>query len=249
MRMNRSYIESGKGMDSVMNYILIDSLIRYFKYSDIETIRRVLNELIYEYPTDTLNSLMNFTSTHDISRAINIFSSYEFSSNREWVWDLNDDRNWQKNYKLSKGQYEKGKKIYKSYIFTLAFLPGNLSIFYGDEIGLEGMGNLSNRKSFPKKIKDLELLKFFKYIGNIRKNEKELETADLCIKDINNNYFMFERKSNDTNYIITVNRSDESINISIPTDYEKTYILNKVEENKLESHGGIVLKKRCKHHL
>ena len=35
MRMNRGYIESGKGMDSVMNYLFVDSLIRYFKYEDI----------------------------------------------------------------------------------------------------------------------------------------------------------------------------------------------------------------------
>ena len=51
MRMNRGYIESGKGMDSVMNYSLIDALIRYFKYGDVNKfsyiIKDIKNDLIY----------------------------------------------------------------------------------------------------------------------------------------------------------------------------------------------------------
>ena len=76
MRMNRGYIESGKGMDSVMNYLFVDALIRYFKYTDTYKLDYIIKDILREYPTDTINTLMNFTSTHDISRAINIFSTY-----------------------------------------------------------------------------------------------------------------------------------------------------------------------------
>jgi 4-alpha-glucanotransferase len=186
MRMGRGYIESGKGMDSVMNYFLIDALIRYFKYKDVNKLNEVLKELKIDYPLDTILSSMIFTSTHDITRAINIFGTKEFQYTGEWAWNLiNNDRKWQNEYKMTKEELERGKEIYKSYIYTLTFLPGILSIFYGDEVGLEGMGNLSNRKTFPWNNIDYDLLNYFISIGKIRNKEKFLETADFNIIDIN----------------------------------------------------------------
>lgn len=247
MRMNRSYISSGKGMDSVMNYPLVDALIRYFKYSDVYKLKDVLEQLKNEYPEETLNSLMNFTSTHDITRAIDIFGSGEFQRYGEWAWNtLNDDRTWQKNYRLSKEEYERGKDIYKSYVFTLAFLPGILSIFYGDEIGLQGMGNLANRRPFTWNKKDEDLLKFFRSIGKIRNEEKFLEKANLNILDINDRLFMFERKNDEEKALITINRTDDNQRLILPDGYNnpsKTYRLNNSKSDELTPHGGLVLKK------
>ena len=247
MRMNRLYIESGKGMDSVMNYLLIDALIRYFKYSDTYKLREIIDQIEREYPKETIDTLMNFTSTHDITRAINIFGTNEFQYSGEWAWNLqNDDRYWQNNYKLSKEQYNYSKEVYKSYIATLAFLPGILSIFYGDEVGIEGMGNLSNRKPFPWTKKDTELLEFFRTIGKMRNKEKFLETADLKIYDINNNYFQFERSNNDEKALITVNRTDYNTGFNIPEEYNEArqiYSLNNSNKYNLNKHGVLVLKK------
>ncbi len=246
MRMNRGYISSGKGMDSVMNYPLIDALIRYYKYRDVDKLKRVLYEIKNEYPEDTINSLMNFTSTHDITRAINIFASHDFNEFSEWAWYAGEDREWQKNYKLSKEDYEKGKDKYKSYLFTLTFLPGILSIFYGDELGLEGMGNLANRRPFPKTCKDEELIEFFRKIGKIRKQEPFLEQAYFDIVDVNDKLFTFERSDEDNRALITVNRSGEPQKIIVPSNYEnpdKIYTLNDKDEKELSPYGGLVLKK------
>jgi hypothetical protein len=102
-----------------MNYPLIDALIRYFKYSDTYKLDYIIKDILREYPTDTINTLMNFTSTHDISRAINIFSTYDFNEYGEWAWNPTiNDLEWCKNFKLTKEQYEHGKEIYKAYIYT-----------------------------------------------------------------------------------------------------------------------------------
>ncbi len=250
MRMGRGYIESGKGMDTVMNYELVDALIRYFKYNDVGKLAEIIRQLRTEYPKDTLNSLMNFTSTHDISRAINIFSSYDFNGYSEWAWNLGcEDRYWQNNYKLTKEQYEWGKQVYKAYVYFLTFFPGTLSIFYGDEIGLEGMGNLSNRRPFPwnSNKKDYDLLMFFKYIGSIREKEKFLREAELNIFDINDRYVMFERVSEEEKALIAVNRTNDNQRLYLPGEYEKVngiYRLNNSRSNELNPYGGIVLKKK-----
>ena len=247
MRMNREYISSGKEMDSVMNYVFIDALLRYFKYSDVNKLSSILKEILNEYPDDTIKTLMNFTSTHDITRAINLFSCNEFQEYGEWGWNLNnDDRNWCENYVLTKEQYEYGKQIYKSYVFALNFFPGILSIFYGDEIGLQGMGNLSNRKPFPKTGHDIELLEFFKQMGEIRRQEIFLRDADLEIYDINDNYFMFERYDEDNKVLVAASRTSEAIDFDIPKEYNspsKVYTLNRSKPGHLSSYGAVALKR------
>ena len=247
MRMGRSYISSGKGMDSVMNYLLIDALIRYYKYQDINKLREVLNEIEEEYPEGTIQSLMNFTSTHDISRALNIFGSESFQRYGEWAWNtITEDRTWQKNYNLSPLELKKGKEIYKSYLFSLTFLPGILSIFYGDEIGLTGMGNLCNRKTFTWDNIDYDLLNYFKEIGKIRNKETFLENASLDIVDINDKLFMFERKKDENEALIIVNRTGDKEKLIVPKEFENiepTYRLNNSNQKELDSYGGVVLKK------
>ncbi|MBR3363059.1 MAG: glycoside hydrolase family 13 protein [Bacilli bacterium] len=251
MHMNRDYLISGKGMDTVMNYQLVDALIRYYKYKDTKTLKKVINEILTEYPKDTINSLMNFTSTHDITRAINIFGTDEFQKEKEWAWDLkNENRDYQKNYKMTEEQYSLGKKIYLSYIYALAFLPGNLSIFYGDEIGMQGLGNLANRRPFTWNNIDNELLQFFKTIGQIRTNEPFLETADLELIDINNEYFVFKRTNQIEEILVYINRSNNKIDIVIPNDYKNQPILHELaNSNKqtLSPYGGLVLKKTKKY--
>lgn len=236
-------------MDSVMNYQLVDALIRYFKYSDTYKLDYIIKDIQREYPTDTINTLMNFTSTHDISRAINIFSTYDFNEYGEWAWNLlRDNLDWCKNFKLTPREYNKGKEIYKAYIYALTFMPSILSIFYGDEIGLEGIGNLANRRPYPWNNKniDIDLLNYFKYIGNIRKEQSFMQEAELHILDINKDYFMFERYTDKERALIAVNRTNEEKDFYVPREYRnkrKVYTLNKSKEGYLSPYGGITIKR------
>lgn len=248
MRMGRGYIESGKGMDSVMNYSLVDALIRYFKYSDVDKLVYIIKDILIEYPKDTINTLMNFTSTHDISRAINIFSTYDFQEYGEWVWNpISNDLEWCKNFKLTPEQYKYGRDVYEAYVFALAFMPGILSIFYGDEVGLQGMGNLANRKPYPWGHRDKKLLEFFRDIGKMRKKEAFLHEADLNMLDINRDFIMFERQREEEKILVAVNRTGEDRYFNIPGEYEKNqsgiYTLKKSLPKHLTPYGAVAIKK------
>ena len=247
MHMNREYLSSGQCMDTVMNYWFIDALLRYYNYTDIDKLTQTIEEILTEYPKDTINSLMNFTSTHDITRAINLFSKENFQENGEWAWNLkNDNIYWCKDYVLTNEQYKYNKQIYESYVFALTFFPGILSIFYGDEIGIQGMGNLSNRKPYPQTEYDKELLDFFKKIGNIRKNEPFLRNAELEMLDINQDYLMFERYDQYDKMLVVVSKVNEEVDFNIPKEYKnnsKIYTLKKSKLGSLKSYGGIAIKK------
>ncbi len=244
----RHYISSGIGMDSVMNYQLAHAMIRYYKYGEYGLLNQILHEILNEYPNETINSLMNFTSTHDISRAINIFSTDEFKKYwKEWAWNVNnDDRNYQKEYRINKEDYQKGREIYLSYLMALAFLPGNMSIFYGDEIGMQGLGNLANRRPYTWDKIDYKILNHIKELGKIRNNEKFLETANLEIIDVNDKYFTYKRVLNNQESLVYVSRSGNREIIHVPSNYldEKLlFNLNNSNKEELSPYGGIVLKK------
>lgn len=249
MRMGRGYIESGKGMDSVMNYSFIDALLRYFKYGDVTKLAYIIRDIKREYPDETIYSLMNFTSTHDITRAINLFGCDEFQQYGEWYWNpIHDNRDLEffKKFKLTQEQYERGREIYEAYIFALTFFPGIMSIFYGDEVGLQGLGNLANRKPFPWNNMDMRLLELFRYVGKIRSEEKFLETAELNMVDINQKYLMFERIAPDEQALITINRTGEESSFMVPHCYRnsfKVYSLKKSLPGHLTPYGAVAIKK------
>ena len=234
-------------MHSVMNYLLVDALIRYYKYSDVWKLDSILKEILSEYPEETIQTLMNFTSTHDISRAIEIFGCNAFQQYGEWAWNLqNSDLQWIRHHKLTHDEYKYGKKLYKSYVIALAFLPGIFSIFYGDEVGLQGIGNLANRAPYPWNHKDKDLLKFFRRIGKIRKKEQFMRKAEIKILKIDHQQFVFERYDENHKILVMVSRTHKETRVELPEEYKKAemiFNLKGCNTEKLSPYGAIVLKK------
>lgn len=247
MRMNRGYISSGKGMHSVMNYLIVDALIRYYKYCDIEKLYNILNEIITEYPEETIQTLMNFTSTHDISRVIEVLGCNVFQQYSEWAWNLqNDSLDWIKFHKMNREEYRYGKMVYKSYTVALAFLPGIFSIFYGDEVGITGIGNLANRAPYPWNYRDKDLLKFFRILGKTRQKEKILKNANIRIVKIDHEQFMFERYDKKNKILIVTSRTHRITKVVLPGEYKNAEILFKIkgsDKQQLLPFGAIAIKK------
>ena len=252
MRMNRTYISSGKGMHSVMNYVLADSLIRYYKYTDIWKLETSLKEILTEYPGPTIQTLMNFTSTHDISRAIEIMGCNVFQQYGEWAWNLlpeKDNIEWIKNHHMTHTEYKYGKKMLKSYVFALTFLPGMLDIFYGDEIGMQGIGNLENRGPYTWNHRDKDLLKFFRSMGKIRKDYTFLKTAEMESRNINAKQFVFERIGEDEKVLVMVSRTHHESEVVLPEEYKDAKVIAKIkgsDKEILSPYGAVAVLKSKK---
>lgn len=245
MRMNRGYISSGNGMHSVMNYFLIDALIRFYKYNDIFKLKDVINQILTEYPIDTLLTMMNFTSTHDISRLIEIFACNVFNPQGEWAWDMNysNTSEFIKSHTLSEKEYNYGKTVLKSYIVALAFFPGIFSIFYGDEVGVQGLHNLANRTSFPWGKEDTDLLAYFKSLIHTRNSYEFLKYADCEVCKISEKYFCFERILGNEKILVFASRSHHVSEISVSEGYEIIFKNdNACSKSILPPYGALVLK-------
>lgn len=243
----REYISRGDGMHSIMNYYYIDALLRYFKYCDVSKLTNITNSIFSQYPGDTILTCMNFTSTHDISRLIELLACEEFNS-KVWYWDLpeNTTREWERDHQLTSSQYKRGKQILKAYIFSLYYFPGIVSIFYGDEIGLRGIGNLINRSPYPWQKRDKSLLRFFRKMGHIRKTEKFLRTAETRIVEVTDEHFAFERYDENNSILVIVSRVDYETQITVPEKYKNAYIHAKIGDctsTRLSPYGAVALKR------
>ncbi len=163
------------------------------------------------------------------------------------AWNLNnEDHKVAQEYQLSPEQYEEVKKVYEAYVFFMTFYPGILSIFAGDEMGVQGIGNLDNRKTMPWDKPDTELLEFFRNAGCIRKEETFMRDAKIIPKNININYAVFERIKDEESILVVVNRTGDTHRFIVPDEYkdsEHVYTLRKSKPGMVSPYGGIAIKR------
>ena len=238
----------GKGLDSVMNYPFTNAILKYVRFGRADYFEETVNDILTQYPEDSLYSLMNSLSTHDITRVMTTLVGDGINNSRyNWVWDVPYSRAWQfDKLKLSDTQYEKAKKMMKIATIIQYFLPGNACIYYGDEIGMYGYRDPFNRRCFEWKNIDKELHEFFIQLGQIRKKMDFLSNAKLNIVEINKNVLVFERKNSMESVLIIVNRSENKIDVSIPEQYLTGEVIFKsnYDNNQLLEYGFLVIEQK-----
>ena len=225
-----------------MNYPVRDAILAYIRYggeywSDnlSETLTRIFIE---NYPREIAYSVMNFLSSHDTVRAITKLAGPEVDNHDKTWQNSNDD--------LSKEEYKLGRERLMISYLMLYFLPGIPSIFYGDEVGLSGQKDPFCRKCYPWNRKDKKLLKFFKRLGKMRKQNKAFfGTADFEVTRVNNEICVLERKSENRRLVLIINRTDRILDIPEiickMNSMKVVFVVKKSLENKISPYSGIIL--------
>ncbi len=205
--MKRRYLIGGQ-LDSVMNYPFKDAIIFYIKGGSAQIFHDWIMTILENYPKPSIDCLMNFLSTHDIMRAITNFGG-----------DSPDGKNkdWQAERYLSNEQYQHGKNLLKCAMVLQYFLPGVPSIYYGDEVGLQGYGDPFNRRCYPWGNEDTELLEFTRRLGEIRHSCEEFRDGSFEFLACCENYLSFIRYNfNHTEaVIIMLNKSYCEMRLSL----------------------------------
>lgn len=136
----------------------------------------------------------------------------------------------------------KDKKIFKLMVVLQMTFPGVPLIYYGDEVGVEGGKDPDNRRTYPWGKEDEGLLKFYKILTGLRKNNKVLSRGEFSQRNLNDNVYSFVRSYEEDKIIVLVNRSrDENYNLEFYEELkniENLYIYNTndkilVEEGKI----------------
>lgn len=226
----------GAQLDSVMNYPFREYILSYIRDGDPEFKNNIMT-ILENYPKPATDVLMNFLSTHDVERAITVLAGES---------DEGKDKEWMADKKLTKRQYEKGKKLLKLAMVMIYFLPGVPCIYYGDEAGMQGYKDPFNRGCFPWGDEDTELIEFTKELSALRKNSSIFKDGKFRFLTFDEDVVGFARikENHKKAALIFINRSNKVkyINRAADKNYSKYNIIVGKQEQPGDGENEMKLK-------
>lgn len=167
----------GDTLDSVMNYPLRRAVIDFFTGAcDAHHLRRVILHQQEVYPAPFYYSLMNLLGSHDRVRILNAMAGCD----REGATQM--DRLEASKVVLDKDTCAVAKTKVLKAIRLLCLLPGAPTVYYGDEIGMQGMADPWNRAPMDWEHADETMRGAVKALLNQRLNTPMLQTGWLTVE-------------------------------------------------------------------
>ncbi len=222
----REYFQ-GKELDSVMNYPLKNAILDFVKYGNSRILSHTIKEQIDHYPHKALHALMNILSTHDTIRLLSNLSGENIDGK---------SKSQQADLRIKQEDFEKVKfklKVATLIQFTLMGIP---TIYYGDEVGMQGYTDPLNRQTFPWGNEDKSICDWYVFLSKLRQDYSAFSCGDFEEIYKDNGVYIFKRFDKDSEILIAVNISnkavsldfdDEILEIITNTKHENHYELNK----------------------
>ncbi len=205
----------GQQLDSVMTYPFADAILNFVRFGHGEYFFDSIMDIVESYPPQVLNVLMNHIGTHDTERAITRLAGPDNNGR---------DRAWQHIHnKLSDYDYLKGISMMKMASLIQFTLPGVPSIYYGDEIGMQGMKDPFNRACMTWDHQNKELLLWYKRLGWIRRSSKAFAEGAFNRVFCDGAAIAYERYTDSEAMLVAVNNSDEQVNIFVDSKWNSSY--------------------------
>jgi glycosidase len=192
----RRYFVGGE-LDSVMNYPFRNCIINYVKKNDGGALfKETVMSIAENYPRCVLDTLMNMLSTHDTERILSELSPAPAPSDKDSC----------AGYKMSDEAREIALIRMKAATFLQFTLPGMPCIYYGDEIGMEGLGDPFSRGYFEwERVEENALRSFFIGMAELRNESEALKYGDVSVESDGDGRVIIERRYRDEVYRACVN--------------------------------------------
>lgn len=225
----------GDQLDSVMNYPLKNAIVSFCSYGDAEILYDTLIDIYSSYPRCVSDKLMNLLGTHDTERILTVLGRES-----ENAWLSNDEL---ARLRLSDSERKAGIELLKIASVLQYTAYGIPSLYYGDEIGVEGYGDPFCRMPFPWHDIDnpyrAELLEHYRKLGEIRTQEQAFNGGTFHMLGYTNRTVAYSRERGDSKIIVIANRGEEITYIA-PSGVRYMDLINgKVFE------GGISVQPNC----
>lgn len=203
----REYLQ-GYELDSVMNYPLKDAIIGFIQSGNAARLLHTVRVLINHYPKQTLDCLMNILGTHDTARILTVLGG---------IYCRNKDEMAEKSAYLSESAKQKAIEKLKMAAVLQYTLPGVPCVYYGDENGQEGHIDPFCRRCFDWERLNEKLIAFYRQLGAIRENYREIFKDGTFQELILDGGFVLYKRTKDGADIYTyANNSSKRYLLNLP---------------------------------
>lgn len=203
----RTYVD-GAELDGCMNYPFRKAVLSFLNgETDAYACEQELWSLYAHYPRPFYEACLNLLSSHDEVRALSYLSGApdRFRAGRAE----------QAAFVPSEQALLRGKKLFLAATALQMVLPGVPCIYYGDEVGLSGMGDPFNRRTYPWGSEDLGMLGTVKALCACRNATAALHNeACLRMGAVSPELFAALRHTDTESALLLVNRGGEARTVS-----------------------------------
>ncbi len=194
----RCFVTDGK-LDSVTNYPFKEDILNFVRCGDSDRLNNTIGFVVNNYPKRAVDCMLNVLGNHDTARLMTVLG------------DNGDVTSKDERANARVKNREDAAKLVKLAAALQYTLPGVPCVYYGDEVGMEGFEDPFNRRCYPWGNEDKEIRKWYKMLGAVRANEREVFAhGKYCGVDTEHGVMFFKRKTEkDTVYVVVNNSGSE----------------------------------------
>ncbi len=176
----------GSELDSVMNYPFKDNVIGFILgYISAADFGHSIMSIAENYPKEALYAAMNIVGTHDTMRIKTVLG--------EQMPPDDADNCCKQHMRLTFTDETRALKRVRLAAFMQMTFVGVPCIYYGDEIGMQGVRDPFNRMPFTWRCMDMELLEYYMELTAIRNSMSCLRTGDFRLLYAKDGVFAYMR--------------------------------------------------------
>ncbi len=209
----------GDELDSVMNYPFKDGVLGFLLGElTAERFAARMLSIMENYPKEALYTTMNLIGTHDTMRIKTLLGGQHIDNEMSMTE--------KQNFRLrAKNETLAIKRLRLAAFIQMTFV-GVPCIYYGDEIGMQGLADPFNRRPYTWRCADNELLDWYTRLTKLRNSTDCLRTGDFDVlyadgdvfvysREISGGADVFGKKAKDKRAICCINRSAEDCSVEI----------------------------------
>ena len=168
----RRYFTDGE-LDSVMNYPWRNAILDLVSgKTDPAAFQRALMDLWENYPPAVHHTLMNFLSTHDTARVFSALSQAEPP----------EEKDLRARWRVPDAARPETLARVRAAAFLQFVLPGMPSVYYGDDLGMEGLEDPFCRRFYEwDRVENNPIRSHYKALAALRKAHPALKRGELSV--------------------------------------------------------------------
>jgi len=193
----------GGHCDGLMNYPLRTALLSWLLGGDAKRFMAEMETLRANYPPFAFFSAMNSLGTHDTPRILTLLGT---GSSSEGL-----TREEKAAHRLTDEQRTLGlARLRLGFLILFAF-PGSPTVYYGDEVGMEGWEDPFNRRTYPWGSEDTDLRGYVAALGAVRKEHTALRRGEITYVASDGPLLAFTRSDNEQTILTAANNGEREV--------------------------------------